>query len=461
LWSQVIHQEQGLGDNTEHRTIGSQVLSRRWLLVAPALLLLWIVGQIDKTNVSLVIADTTFLRELHLAGNNPMLGGLMSAFFVGYGISIFIWGFLVDRFGPQACAICGTLAWGVLIFLSSRVIGINEYLLIRFLLGFAEGNLWPVSNTLTNHWFPVSEHARAQTFWVTGVTLGTAAGVPVMTALMLSSGWRTALVWLSAVSLIPIGIISLVRDWPQHAKGISTVELQAIDSDRNKGFSLAHKSLGQVLRSAAFWLIMVCQIVAATTVYTMVQWIPSYITAFRHVPFQIMGRWITAGYSLATILTLGIGYVADRTMQRSLTGAGACLLFVVLVVPGSLLLSPFGSAVALSALIAVPSATAALNGALLYALVRPKAVPLATGIYVGIANIASAIGPALFGGLINATGGQFAGGFLFLALLGIVGAGCYFALHRLSSQPERSLAGGREESVYQRTSDLPPGAASR
>ena len=434
-----------MGDSAEARAVGSRTLSRRWLLVAPALLLLWIIGQVDKTNVSLVIADTAFVRELHLTGNNPVLGSLMSAFFVGYGISIFIWGFLVDRFGPRLCAICGTLAWGILIFLSSRVTGIDEYLFIRFLLGFAEGNLWPVSNTLTNHWFPVSEHARAQTFWVTGVTLGTAAAVPLVTALMLASGWRTALVWLSIVSLIPIAIISQVRDWPRQQKGIGAAELHAIESDRQASLSAARMSLGEMLKSTSFWLIMVCQIVAATTVYTMVQWIPTYVTAFRHVPFRSMSGWITAGYSLATVLTLAIGYIADRTMQRSLTAACACLLFVVFIV-GSLPLSPFGSAIVLSALIAIPSAAAALNGALLYALVRPDAIARGTGIYVGIANIASAIGPALFGVLVNATGGHFAAGFLFLAPLGIVGAGCYFALYRLSNLPA-SLASGRERSV--------------
>ncbi len=143
--------------------------SRRWLLVAPALLFLWIIAQIDKTNVSLVIADPTFLRELNVAGHNTELGGLMSSFFVGYGVSIFIWGFLVDRFGPRKCVIAGILGWAVTLFLSSRAGGIKEYLLIRFFLGAAEGNLWPVCNALTNRWFPVREHSRVQAFWITGI----------------------------------------------------------------------------------------------------------------------------------------------------------------------------------------------------------------------------------------------------------------------------------------------------
>src|SRR5215471_13035773 len=125
---------------------GKPLLSLRWLLVAPALLFLWIIAQIDKTNVSLIIADSTFLKELNLAGHNTELGGLMSSFFIGYGISIFIWGFMVDRFGPRKCVIAGILAWAITLFLSSLATGIQQLLLIRFVLGAAEGNLWPVCN---------------------------------------------------------------------------------------------------------------------------------------------------------------------------------------------------------------------------------------------------------------------------------------------------------------------------
>src|SRR5215469_15350603 len=185
--------EQRMERNVGVAEAGKPLLSLRWLLVAPALLFLWIIAQIDKTNVSLIIADPTFLKQLNVAGHNTELGGLMSSFFVGYGVSIFIWGFLVDRFGPRRCVIVGILAWAITLFWSSRVGGIKEYLLIRFLLGAAEGNLWPVCNALTNRWFPVREHSRVQAFWITGSTLGTAVGVPIVAALILASGWRGTL----------------------------------------------------------------------------------------------------------------------------------------------------------------------------------------------------------------------------------------------------------------------------
>lgn len=416
----------------------SWLLDRRWLLVAPALLFLWIVAQIDKTNVSLIIADPAFLKELNVAGHNTELGGLMSSFFVGYGVSIFIWGFLVDRFGPRKCVIAGTLMWAVMLFLSSLVHNIQQYLLIRLLLGAAEGNLWPVSNALTNRWFPVREHSRVQSFWITGSTLGTAVGVPVVAALILASGWRGALAGLSIVSLLPVALFCFVKDRPSEQR---TDEARNIDRHAAEPLSFAAQPLSfkELLRSRPFWLITVCQFASATTIYTLVQWIPSYVTAARHLSFKSMGGWISLGYVIATILTLVVGYVADRTMQRSLAGVWVSIAFVIVILPAQMV-SPIASAVTLAALIGVASSTAALNGALIQTLVKPEAIARGTGIYAGIGMFSSAIGPALFGALIGYLGGQYWGGFLFLAVLNVIGAASYIALHLVSTAKAREPA---------------------
>jgi len=401
------------------------LLTRRWLLVASAMLFLWIIAQIDKTNVSLIIADRAFLKELNLIGHNAELGGLMSTFFMGYGFSLFAWGFLVDRFGARNCAIAGSIAWGALVFVSSRITTINEFLMVRFLLGAAEGNLWPVCNALTNRWFPAREHGRVQSFWVSGSTLGTAVGVPLMSGLMLASNWRGALTFLSAVSLLPVLVFVFIGNRP----AASQTNTANNSEHAGTGEFGDRKGLRDLSKSTPFWLVTASQFVSCTTIYTLIQWIPSYLTASRHLSFKAMGAWITLGYVLATLLTLLAGYIADRTMQRSLTGAAVCLAFAILVLP-ALALSPEGSAVALSALIAVAGATGALNGALAHALVRQDVIARATGIYTGIGNVISAVGPVTFGALISALGGRYWGGFLFVALLNAAGAAIYFALYR-------------------------------
>ena len=407
---------------TKSATLG-WIFTKRWLFVAPAMLFLWIVAQVDKTNVSLIIADSRFLNELHLVGHNAELGGLMSAFFMGYGFSMFLWGFLVDRFGPRVCAIAGSIAWAVLLYVSSGVTSINEYLLVRLLLGVAEGNLWPVCNALTNYWYPVREHARVQTFWVSGSTLGTAIGVPVVSALMLASGWRGALAALSIVSLLPVAVFVFVGNRPrtkQRAFG-GDVEIAP------------QTSLPELWKTSSFWLVAFCQFVSCTTIYTLIQWIPSYLTSIRHIPFAAMGGLITIGYVLATVVTLWAGYIADRTMLRALTGAIVCILFVILIVPAQTL-PAWWSAVLLSTLIGVPGTTGALNGALMHTMIRSSGIARATGVYVGLGNVVSVVGPVLFGVLIGSLGGQYWGGFLFLALVNAGGAVAYFVLHRQASR---------------------------
>lgn len=405
-------------ESTRSETFG-WIFTRRWLFVAPAMLFLWIIAQVDKTNVSLIIADSHFLNELHLVGHNAQLGGLMSAFFLGYGFSIFGWGFLVDRFGPRVCTIAGSIAWALLIFVSSRVTSINEYLLVRFLLGAAEGNLWPVCNALTNYWYPVREHARVQTFWVSGSTLGTAVGVPVVSALMLASQWRGALAALSLISLLPVTVFLFLSNRPKANQTESHPDAE-ITPDT---------TLSELWKSSSFWLVTFCQFVSCTTIYTLIQWIPSYLTSVRHLPFKSMGALITIGYVLATVMTLAAGYIADRTMHRALTAMLVCLLFVVVVVPAQMM-SPWASAILLSTLIGVPGTTGALNGALMHRMIRSDGIARATGVYTGVGNLVSAFGPTLFGVLISALAGQYWGGFLFVAVVNAAGAVAYFVLHR-------------------------------
>ena len=68
-------------------------------------------------------------------------------------------------------------------YMMSQANSLEDLLIARFLLGVAEGNMWPVSTALTNRWFPAGEHSRVQAFWITGLVVGTAIGVPIITTL--------------------------------------------------------------------------------------------------------------------------------------------------------------------------------------------------------------------------------------------------------------------------------------
>jgi len=109
----------------------------RWWLVAPTLILFVIVNQLDKSNISVLIADRQFLSDLHLTGQPARIGFLSSAFFYAYGASLMIWGFMVDRFGPRRSAIWGVLGWSVTTAWCAVASSATEMYAARFALGLA------------------------------------------------------------------------------------------------------------------------------------------------------------------------------------------------------------------------------------------------------------------------------------------------------------------------------------
>src|SRR5260370_19585033 len=164
----------------------------RWWLVAPTLIVFVIVNQVDKTNISVLIADPRFLSDLHLTGQPSRIGFLSSAFFYAYGASLIIWGFMVDRFGPRRAAIWGVLGWAVTTAWCAVASSATEMYAARFALGLAEGCMWPVCNSYAGRWFAAREHGRIQAFWVNGTQVGIAAGLPIVTAFLFAGGCGTS-----------------------------------------------------------------------------------------------------------------------------------------------------------------------------------------------------------------------------------------------------------------------------
>ncbi len=61
------------------------------------------------------------------------------------------------------------LIWGVFAVLSGLVQNFTQLLIVRFLLGVAEGGIWPAILVLISHWFPARERARAYGFWMMNI----------------------------------------------------------------------------------------------------------------------------------------------------------------------------------------------------------------------------------------------------------------------------------------------------
>ena len=405
--------------------------SARWWLMAPILLIFVIINQIDKSNVSVLIADPKFAADLGAASLNngvdhARLGFISSAFFYGYGISLMIWGFIVDRIGPRRSALIGVIGWALTSLWCAWAGGLTEMYAARFALGLAEGGLWPVCNKYVGHWFARSEHGRIQAFWFNGAQIGVAIGLPIVTSLLLAFGWRgvfLACAIASAAILLPV-FGWLAPDEPSSSRWVNAAERSFIESHRPSPAARASQGL-QFLRTMVFWMIAFCHGCLVASFFGLSTWIPTYLTKARGLTFSTMSFSVASAYLIPVLLALWIGHLADRKAEqgstpRAIVSAWTSAGMAILIVAGVNAPLTLVSMVLLVTSMAAPITQGAANTALLHELVEPGQIGSATGLCVGVGNILGAAGPTVVGWFISHAGGEYLGAFGFLGAVNLV-----------------------------------------
>ena len=410
--------------------------SVRWLLIAPTLLLLVVVNQLDKSNISVIIADRRFLSDMTLVGQHARIGLLSTIFFFGYGIGLLVWGFIVDRIGPRRSAMLGVCGWALTTLWCAVGHNILELYLARFVLGLTEGCIWPVCNTYSARWFPVREHGRIQSLWVNGNQVGIALGLPLVTALISMGGWRIAFAALGAGSLLllqPI-LFFLAPDQPDSSRFANEEERWYIKhhgSGGSGGFERRGAAgLKSLLAATMFWFVALCQAGTVATLFGLSTWIPTYLTQARGLPFNALSGWVALSYTIPILVALGMGYFADKTMRPAMVGAATSAVVAAMVLFSVTVSNTVISVLLLVTALAAPMIYGAMNASIMQALAEPEQIGRATGIFVGAGNLLGGLAPTIIGYLIGKFGGRYLAAFAFVSAVNVALALLYLNIDR-------------------------------
>ncbi len=72
-----------------------------------------LVAYLDRVNVSVLMADPTFLTEMGIIGQPVQMGLLMTTFLIAYGIANVVTGPLGDWIGPRKAMSLSILLWTI------------------------------------------------------------------------------------------------------------------------------------------------------------------------------------------------------------------------------------------------------------------------------------------------------------------------------------------------------------
>ena len=174
-----------------------------------------------RVNVS--VAGALMMKDLAL--DHVQMGRVFSAFLLGYALCQVPAGVLADRLGARRVLGIAALTWvaaTAAIALAPSAAALPVLLGARLLLGVGEAPTFPAAAQAVSSHIPAGARGRANGSVIAAIGLGSALAPPLVTAVMVRYGWRTALVvsalpalavacgWL-AVKRMPPDLVSPMR----------------------------------------------------------------------------------------------------------------------------------------------------------------------------------------------------------------------------------------------------------
>ena len=404
------------------------VLYRRiaWRLV-PFLLACYTVAIIDRFNIS--FAKLQFLHDLHM--NNEMFGFAAGIFSIGYVAFEVPSNLLLDRIGVRRTLLRIMVLWGVVTMLMMFVRDQYHMYVLRFLLGAAEGGLFPGLLFYLTLWFPDRLRGRMTSLFVMAVPFGGIIAGPVsglvmdrMQGVAGLHGWQ----WLFLVEGLPgvaLGIAAFfyLPDRPSEARWLTAPEAEMIEAGIRHDRPLADRgaSFAAALRDGRVYLLAFVYFTFFCSLNTILLWAP---TLLRNVGVGTATNigWLSGGLSLASALgMLAVGYNSDHLGERhwhvALCGFVSAVCFLLLpLASGSVVGTMACLTVASIGIFSILSLFWTIPSAYLYGSAAAGGIALISA----IGSFGGAVCPAFVGWLTVTTGSLY-GAFAAIGLLHAAG----------------------------------------
>ena len=230
--------------------------------------------------------------------------------------------------------------WGGFAALTGFVTATWQLLAIRFILGVAEGGVYPAILTIISHWFPNHERARANAYFQMNVAIASIITGPLSGWIISNYSWREMFIVEGIVSLLLMAVwLPLVNDHPHEAKWISKEELDYIENslaeEQAALSSGKNASYKEVLSSLNMWKLIIIYFALQVGFYGFSLWLPTLLKQITKSGLGMVGMLSILPYIMCIIGQYIFAQACDKTMNRRLytalpaVGFAVCLIFAM------------------------------------------------------------------------------------------------------------------------------------
>jgi len=350
-------------------------------------------GLVGLDRFILPVLFPAFMEELGLTYAD--LGNLVGILAVFWGISAFAMGFLSDRVGRRKVLIPAVVIFSLMSAFSGMVGGLVSLLLIRAVMGLAEGPVASIGVAVAveaSH--PKRRGMNNGIFQCMISLMGNAVGPIIATQLLLVTDWRTVFLLVGIPGLIMAAVMFFVIREPAPAAPAAA------------GTAVARPSFRDLFRHRNVPLAMLTLMCAMGGVFVLAAMAPSYLTDYLKLSVQDMGFVFSAvGFGGA------LGQFAMPTVSDFIGRKLATLLSYILAAVFTYLFAQ-ADASSLSTLFWLLFFASLFNFSALAILAGPVAAEAAPiGMVASVAGLVIGAGEIFGGGVAPSIAGQIAGAY--------------------------------------------------
>ncbi|KAI1205321.1 MFS general substrate transporter [Annulohypoxylon truncatum] len=301
-----------------------------WILI-PWLCILYLLAFLDRSNIgNAKVANLP--QDLHLRLPDQY-NETLTIFFISYSLFEPLTNVLLKRLRPSVFIPIIMVLWGASMTGMGFVYNYSGLMAARWFLGLAEAGLFPGVNYYLSCWYRRSEFGvRAAIFFSAAAISGSfggllAAAIELMDGIGGRPGWAWIFI-LEGLLTVVFGVASfwMVHDFPDQARFLSDVDrirvvrrlkLDQQSSAEHEEWKISYLIAG--LKDWKMWLGMVIYMGCDMPLYAFSLFLPSIIQELGWSTSTVRSQLLSVPpYAAAALLTVVIGFVADRTRQRGL-----------------------------------------------------------------------------------------------------------------------------------------------
>lgn len=370
----------------------AKLIGHRWA-VCGLLFFATTINYIDRQILSLLkpILDD----QLHWT--NVEFGMVNSAFQGAYGVSLLVFGWLIDKYGTKIGYAISIAAWSLAAMGHALVGSVGGFLWARVALGLGEGGNFPAAIKATAIWFPKKERALATSLFNSGANVGAILAPAIVPWLAFKFGWQSAFLAAGAIGFLWLFLWMPWFETPDKKSSLSSKELAWIQSD---GAEVQSKKIpwGQLLGYRQTWGFILPKLITDPVWWFFLIWLPDFFKQTRGLDIKKSWLLLVTIYSIVTVLSIAGGWVTGHLAKRgwSINRArkAGMLLFALCVVP--ILAVTGASDWGAVLLIGLAGAAHQAFSANLFTTVSDSFPKQAVASVIGIGGMAGALGGMLF-----------------------------------------------------------------